>query len=189
MRTTGMGRVRLRAALCAVALAIVGSAVMAGPARAAAPDRTTADGGEHCALVLPDTEVLRCFASHEDARRFAVEVGAIEGHDQRASAANQLPPRLTLLSVEYASAFYLGDSLWVYGEDGPCTPVTTDLDYELSSMPAGWNNRITSFLSSSNCQTRHYDYVNFGGIYVGYSPSQLALGNGLDNDTSSLRWS
>ena len=36
---------------------------------------------------------------------------------------------------------------------------------------------------------RHYDVANFGAPFVGYSTGEVAIGNGLNNDTTSIRWS
>lgn len=196
---------RLRAVLCAVAFAIGGSAIAASPA-GAAPTAPAAEDLRHCAIVLPYTGNVKCFATVEEAGQFGEEGPPKDPQSSDATfaagpgarSAGSAAVVLTKLSVEYQYTFWNlfnlnGRSLTIYGTAGPCTTATTDTDYVMSSMPIingfDWHNRVSSFQTFSNCWTQHYDGVNWGGNFVGYQGSQLAIAGLLDDDTSSMKWS
>ena len=166
-------------------------AVSGSPSAAASAASAAEEGTNHCVVIVPDIDTMRCFPTYAAARQFVVDLGALppSGGDLRTVtyAANYY----TLLSVEFSGWFYGGDSIWFLGTGAwgaACSSSTTDIDWELSPMPAGWNNRISSF-TGGLCSVRHYDVANFGAPYVGYSKGEAAIGNGLNNDTTSIRWS
>lgn len=187
----GSSRIRLTAALGAVAIAVIGAITAAGPAQAAEAD--------HCAVSLPDKN-MKCFDSYEGAAAFVTSVAEITepkapGSEElgthpaatRSAALASLPQ---LLYVGFDSSFWmpLNGSLWLYGLGGNCTTPTSNVDYHLSTMPTGWDNRISSYLTFSNCWTQHWDLPFWGGAHIGYSGSRATMG-ALNNATSSLRLS
>lgn len=190
------GRARLLAVLSAAAIATVGSVLAASPAHAA-------DTGQHCMVILPSTEIARCFDTFDEAKQFAQEAGAVgPSKDGPAAvpggstvAARSVAPAtgtLTLIGIEFDAPLWnpiLGE-LFVYGLNGPCTTTVNDVDYQIPDYRVyGWDQRISSFLTFNNCWAKHYDLVNFGGLAVGYQGSQAVINAALDNDTSSERWS
>lgn len=57
-----------------------------------------------------------------------------------------------------------------------------------SSMPAGWNNRVSSARSYSGCNHYyHYEHINFGGAVLDCGDSCSSMGV-MENQTSSERW-
>jgi len=180
--------------LCVGVLSSAGIALAASPAQAE-PTETT------CMIVLPGPSELRCFASDDEARKFAAEHGAVIAPSKgESSAARELGPNLasragvattlTLIGTEYALPGYLGDKILVYGSGGQCTGTVNDIDYELPDWSVyGFDQRISSFKTAGNCWAKHYDLVNFLGLAVGYQGSQFVINAALDNDTSSERWS
>jgi hypothetical protein len=182
---------RTRVAVYAAAVALAGSVLAAaGPAQAAQPG-LAAEEKPYCEIILP-AQIMRCFATPEEADEFIGNAqvgppkgqlpGSAAGHAERSTA-----QVLTLLSEEFDGTFFLPPRARFWGTSGPCTTTTADIDYQQSPMPAGWDNRISSFISHSNCWVRHYAGAGFTGAFVGYSGTQAVLG--ISNQTSSIRWS
>jgi len=195
---SGSRLIRWPAAVCAAAVAIAGSALAAGPARAAEPAAET----QHCVIVLPDPDGMTCFTSAAEAFKYATggqEPGASK--DPQATlrvdgfATNGGTPvgnpalTYTTLSWEFDQIGWTGNSVLFVGLNGGCTTSILDIDYATPTMPAYMNNRIWSFRTYNNCWTRHYDLVNWGLPYVGYSGTQALITAPLGADTSAERWS
>jgi hypothetical protein len=187
--------IRTQTALCAAAVALVGSALAAGPTQAAQPNPGLAADEEVCVLILP-AESMKCFASPEEADEFVgdAQVGPPRGGSTVTSTGQAADPAgrstaqvLTLITKAFDLPLFLGSQLWVYGTSGPCTLTFNDVNYQLSSLGT-WDNKISSFLTFSICWLRGYDFVNFGGPFIGYTSSQAVIGGGMDNDISSIRW-
>lgn len=70
-----------------------------------------------------------------------------------------------------------------------CTGPTNDVDLQTGSMPGGWNDVISSYKNFANCWTRHFQHNNFGGASIGYSDDSAFVGNAMNDQTSSIRWS
>jgi hypothetical protein len=171
-----------------------GDSLWAGAAQATSARTMT---GHHCFVVLPANTVLRCFDTVEEADKFALQLGPSrpsKGEQSASTAARSAglaaQVNLTHIGTEYTGAFWTGDSIRVYGSNGPCTTPVTNVDYQLPDWSVvGFNQKISSFQTFGNCWAKHYDLVNFGGLAVGYQGSQLVINAALDNDTSSERWS
>jgi hypothetical protein len=97
----------------------------------------------------------------------------------------------TVIGIEYEHRNYGGASLNVtVAPNGfTCTTTTSDVDASLSSMPSGWNDRVSSYRTYANCWAKHYQHSNFGGSSVGYAGSRTYIGDALNDRTSSIRWS
>jgi len=63
-----------------------------------------------------------------------------------------------------------------------------DGDWELGTVPSGWNDRVSSFQGFSGCEVRLWQNGGFAGASYGPAPSAGTLG-ALDNATSSLTFS
>jgi hypothetical protein len=163
---------------------------------AAAPP---ASATPHCALVA-GSSALRCFATYRAAiaygtggrvtdapltgsaaavdRTFAAEMAALP------AATPKLDPKArVLLGTEYANANFLGASLNLFGA-GNCDN-SSDADFRFASMPAGWNDRITSFRSFSNCAQQLFRSVNFTGGSLTLIITSLANVGAAANDQAS----
>jgi hypothetical protein len=189
------------------ALAVPG---LGTPAVAAAPvpARTTV-GGDHCVARLTGSRppALICFGTFAEALEnasggrltdgpknaaaavqdpnFVARVNASNGElDQVNAAATSI-----VISIEYTPSGWTTPSDLIWTGTKSCTTSTNNTDYEVSSMPGGWDNVISSYRTFANCWVKHYENTGFGGASVGYHGSRSYIGAAMDNRTSSQRWS
>lgn len=100
------------------------------------------------------------------------------------AGAEGTPMAATVIGILYQHANMQGATLTVTGVT--CTTTTADVDNALPSLPAGWNDAISSFRSYANCWTKLYEHANFGGSTFGYAES----GNvPLGFTVGSITWS
>jgi hypothetical protein len=160
-------------------------------ATAAAPPPTAAP---HCALVAGST-TARCFGTYRAAVAYGTG-GRVADAPVSARAAALDPafartmdtlPAATaasvLLGTEYVNANFGGASLSLFGA-GRCDD-SADVDFRFASLPAGWNDRITSFRSFSNCAQQLFRNINFGGGALTIIISSLANVGAAANDQAS----
>jgi len=91
---------------------------------------------------------------------------------------------------------YTGDAVTFYSF-WPCTGSTADIDWKVPVMPAGWDNRISSFMNFNGCFTKHFDGASYTGLTTpGFSNDQPTMPGAagpslfnMDNRTSSLQFS
>ena len=198
------------AAPLVLALAGPAAAVPVGPAAAPQPAagsvaesataaaRPPASAAPHCALVAGST-TARCFATYRAAVTYgtggrvtdaplSARTAATDPAFARAmSAPPAAAPKLAsvLLGTEYANANFSGASLSLFGA-GRCDN-SSDADFRFGSMPAGWNDRITSFRSFSNCAQQLFRNINFGGGSLTIVITSLAnVGSAANDQASSL---
>jgi hypothetical protein len=67
--------------------------------------------------------------------------------------------------VMYADVEGGGDRLEYWGS-GNCTSSTTDVDFSKSTIPAEWNDRISSWKDYAQCDVQFFMDSNFGGRYT-----------------------
>ena len=199
------------AAAAALVLALAGpaAAVPVGPAAVPAPaSGATAESATaaapapastapHCALVAGST-TAQCFGTYRAA--VAYGTGGRVSHAPVSARAAALDPAFartmsalaaatpkvaasTLLGTEYADANFSGASLSLFGA-GRCDN-SSDADFRFASLPAGWNDRITSFRSFSNCAQQLFRNTNFGGGSLTIIISSLANVGAAANDQAS----
>ena len=66
---------------------------------------------------------------------------------------------------------------------------SSSVKYSASTMPSGWDNRVSSARGYSGCNYYyHYQNTNFGGSSVVCNTECSSMGS-LDNATSSEKWS
>jgi hypothetical protein len=189
-------------ALAGPAAAIpVGPAVPApasGPtaesATAAAPP--PASSAPHCALVAGST-TAHCFGTYRAAVAYgtggrvtnapvSARDAALDPAFARTMSALPAPTSAVasvLLGTEYVNANFGGASLSLFGA-GRCDD-SSDVDFRFASLPAGWNDRITSFRSFSNCAQQLFRNTNFGGGSLTIIISSLANVGAAANDQAS----
>lgn len=201
--------IRTRAARTLLATAGAGclvTAVTAAPAQAAS-DATPRGGGQHCATKL-ETKQTTCFSSYR-ALVMSLSRGKVtdimdprqltEAVVQRIAAASAAgskkqssvgPTAVTatnyVLSQIYADAGYSGSSYNIYSEGGCDTDAYADK--QLDTMPTGWNDRVSSFHSFSQCQTKLYEDGYFGGATYGPYTDSSNVGNAMNDRTSSMKF-
>jgi hypothetical protein len=97
----------------------------------------------------------------------------------------------TLIGTQYQHANYAG-SYWnstVASNGFTCTGTVGDVDAQVASTPAGWNDIVSSFRNYSYCYTRVFEHNSYGGASLGYIPSTGYVGDSMNDRTSSVRWS
>jgi len=86
------------------------------------------------------------------------------------------------IGVLYEHSNYEG-AAWVVSRSGGCS--VAHHEYEL--RPYGWNDRISSFKSFSNCRTVIYEHENLtGGSYSAINT--WYVGDGMNDRASSIHW-
>jgi hypothetical protein len=178
--------VAVLAAAAPLVLALAGpaAAVPVGPAAASAPaaggptaESATAaapppaSAAQHCALVAGSTKA-HCFDTYRAVVAYgtrgrvtdaplSARAAATDPAFARAMSAPAAQAASVLLGTEYANANFSGASLSLFGA-GRCDD-SADADFRFASLPSGWNDRITSFRSFSNCAQQLFRNINFGG--------------------------
>ena len=169
----------------------------------AAPRPATA--GPHCVLAAGNDQPLRCYATFPAA--VAVATGGRVTTAPSSPAAAAADPRFTaaveaaatqvsargavtaggsvLVGIEYADLNYGGGSLSMTASGG--CDYSLDVDYRFPSMPSGWNDRISSFRSYSNCAQQLFAAINFqGGALTGITSSMSYVGPSANDRASSV---
>ncbi|MGN6794064.1 MAG: peptidase inhibitor family I36 protein [Streptosporangiaceae bacterium] len=136
------------------------------------------------------TPTATCYSSFSAAVRAAtngrVRLPATAGPASVTShmidAWNADPTTSFVLSIDYKDADFSGPSLtW--------TQSTNCGKFQAASMPSGWNDVISSLVTSTSCANTLYQNVNFGGMTVSISKNTSRSGLGSFNDlTSSQKW-
>jgi hypothetical protein len=91
-----------------------------------------------------------------------------------------------VIGIEYEDPGFRGDSLIVkapFGCDG-----LPGADWQMSQVPSGWNDEISSYKVFSNCLVEHWQQPGFAGAHVGPSGDQSYIGDAMNDRTSSIRW-
>jgi hypothetical protein len=137
--------------------------------------------------VQAETGVTSCFAD-EAALESAVlrETGTLpveEGSLQARTSGGVSAAAQYALARLYEDTFHGGDYVLV---TGPTSTYCVDgFQVQASSMPAGFNDVVSSVRSYFGCQTRLYQNASYGGSSATfYSPTSLG---GMNNIASSYR--
>jgi hypothetical protein len=170
---------------------------------ATAASRPPATSTPHCTQAAGAGQALHCFATFRAAiadatggritdapasattaaldPKFSAEVDSVNAAAARSAAI--APAAVSLLGIEYADANFTGATLTRTGA-GSCDN-SADVDFRVPSMPAGWNDRITSFKSFSNCAQQLFRSINFTGGSLTIIISSLANVGPAANDQAS----
>lgn len=74
----------------------------------------------------------------------------------------------TLRAIFYDDRFRnSGDRIEYYG-GGSCSASTNDTDFKLSSLPDGWNDKVSRIRDFAACDVDLFEHVNFKGESTGY---------------------
>jgi hypothetical protein len=115
-------------------------------------------------------------------RRFQARLKAIATQKQVVGQQDTAP-----IAIFYGEINYQGN-VYVYTGSRRCTQSTSDRDYSISRMPAGWDNWMSSYIAYRNCEVTVYDGPNFTGASLPSSTKYSRMGL-LDNRTTSIIWS
>lgn len=138
----------------------------------------------------------RCFATFSEAIAFATS-GAVTlsasatPKDLTAAQLNQAsaqPAITTVIGILYWDSNYGGASLSITTGGSRCG---SSYDYGIASMPSGWDNVVSSLIGGLySCNyTRLYTNTSYGGYSQCYNGNSSYVGNTMNDQTSSVRWS
>jgi len=195
-------RVR-RTALNMVSITVVVAGLLAAPAVAqAAPSPIAREQarGSHCVVALSPGSAAkrsvvkdyRCFSSLSEAVTFAtggkVRLGARSSFSSADTAllGSSSTASVPVLGIEYNGTGFGGTSLTLTGSGGSgCYGGT---EYSFTNLGTyGWNDRIESARTYSNCVGVHYKNSGLSGTSTSVFGSKSDFGS-LNNEISSIRF-
>lgn len=196
-------RVR-RTTLSMVSVAVVVAGVLVAPAVAEAAPSTIAREqarGSHCVVALSAGSAAkrsvvkdyRCFTTLSQAVTFAsggkVRLGARSSFSSADTALRARVTSLTsspVLGIEYNADDFGGTSLTLTGSGGSgCYGGT---EYSFGNLGTyGWNDKIESARTYSNCVGVHYKNSGLSGTSLSVYGSKSDFGS-LSNEISSIRF-
>lgn len=139
---------------------------------------------------LPEP-TIDCFPTFAEAIEFATDgaitAGSAEELDQPMAelGITAMVASSVLLGIEYKEVNYSGQSLLIYASSG--SGCTSTRSYGYPTMPAGWNNVVSSARSYNGCRASHYDYTYYRGDRRLCWGSCMYMGD-MNNRTSSIRF-
>jgi hypothetical protein len=173
---------------------------------AAASPTGKIDNKQHCYALIASIEegnngssrVIKsgCFDNFADSIYAATNGRVLLNHSARPeevtneilNSNNRLisPSNQVVIGIDWDNTNFGGSSYtWVVSGSG-CSSST---QYSVSSMPSGWDNRVSSARGYSNCNYfYHYQGTSYGGSSVVCNTECATMGS-LDNATSSEKWS
>ncbi|MET9019515.1 hypothetical protein ABZV93_06005 [Actinopolymorpha sp. NPDC004070] len=187
-------------------LVLVSWQAQAAQAATGVPDRS-----RHCAVGMPAMPAtqsetgahltkpsrISCFGSFAESVSYATAGRVRLAPDARSVSTRQLqaagvvstPAALAsqpLVGIEYEDSNYGGDSLVLYGSSGSgCYSGTW---YGFPSMSSlGFDNRISSARTYSNCLGRHHDGTSYTGSYR-YCDGSCSTFGTMNDRTSSIKF-
>jgi hypothetical protein len=98
-----------------------------------------------------------------------------------------ITPLSTVIIGQVFEDLNYGGSSFTFTASSDCD-TNADVDWELSAMPSGWNDRVSSFKSFGQCATRIWQDVGFGGSYYGFVVNSTYVGSTLNDQGSSIQW-
>ncbi len=96
-----------------------------------------------------------------------------------------------ILAWQARRARFAGPRLAAVGLDLyrlPDRDSNSDVDWQVGSMPYGWNDRVSSFKSFGQCATRIWENNNFTGASYGYIVNSSYVGAAMNDRASSIQW-
>lgn len=164
-------RSRFTRSLAVLAVVLPTAIASAAPALAASEPQDA----QTCWLNTDD-DSFACFDSYEE---FAAASGIATA--ARATADGVTEPYATyILAVFYENASYGGAS---YNITTSNSSLCSGFHYYGSSMPSGWNDRVSSFDAYGTCRVKFWADAGYGGST--YGPSTGSSSMGAMNDEAS----
>jgi hypothetical protein len=169
-----MIKTRIARALVVGAGALTTGLLSTGPALAA----DDPEGTLTCWLNTDD-DSFACFDSYED---FIEASGAVSSAPLRAD--NSIEPYATyILAVFYENASYGGAS---YNITTSNSSLCSGFHYYGSSMPSGWNDRVSSFDAYGTCRVKFWSDSGYSGSTYGPSTGSSSMGS-MNDEASSYQ--
>ncbi|MFC6093038.1 hypothetical protein [Saccharothrix lopnurensis] len=169
----------------AAVLLFFGMAVSVVPAHAS-PARPGASPERHCVVHLGVAEKGQRYSPMSDLRCFS-SPAEVRAEIAQENARPDIGIQAVLIGTDYTDPNYAGSSLnWT--APGACYYNGTRPSWGAPSMPAGWDNVVSSTRTYSGCKaTMLYDYANYGGISMvtGCNSTTLSF---MDNRASAREW-
>ena len=95
------------------------------------------------------------------------------------------PATQVVIGIDWDYTYFGGSSYTWAANDYGCS---SSIQYGVTTMPSGWDNRVSSARGFSNCNYYyHYQNTAYGGTSIACHTECASMGT-LDNDTSSERW-
>jgi hypothetical protein len=93
----------------------------------------------------------------------------------------------TVVGIEYQHRDFGGATLtsWVAPNGFVCTGPVNDVDAWFNSVPAGWNDIISSFRGYGACWTRIWEHTNRFGSTFGFTGDAAYVGDAMNDRASS----
>jgi hypothetical protein len=168
-----------RASVAATFIVVACTALLAAqPASAATP--ASLSRSEACSYDVNTTE-YHCYSSQTAALAAIAAGGPLLTEGQTATGLSPLASYV--LAIFYQDANYGGAILDDYTN---ISTLCQSYSYTVNSMPAGWNDDISSYHSYGTCKTRVSENINQGGS--SYGPVANAPSLGVMNDATSSFW-
>ena len=151
----------------------------------------------HCVAALPAAQAT-CFDSFRAAITYATGGTIIDAPDATVAATDpafatrvETSPAATtavsvVLGIEYADANYGGATLTLTGLGGCDT--SSDVDWQVPTMPPGWNDRISSFRSFNRCEQQLYRDIYYHGVLTPVLANSSYVGGTANDRASSIRF-
>jgi len=133
---------------------------------------------ETCWLNMDDNS-FRCFDSYGE---FAAASGVVATDIARGSASIE-PYSTYILAVFYADASYGGAS---YNLTTSNSSLCGGFHYYGSSMPSGWNDRVSSFDAYGTCRVKFWGDAGYSGATYGPSTGSSSMGS-MNDEASSYQ--
>ncbi|AKT38338.1 hypothetical protein [Chondromyces crocatus] len=187
-----------------IAATFVGGCIVADAESADDDRRSVADlEFKHCAIetssrtadqadVRPASRAPECFRTFSQALQFATSgrvqlplEAVLEDLDEAVGSLDA--PGLDgtyVIGIEYDDANFRGSTKTYFG-DTTCDGT----ERFVSWVGEEWNDRISSARAYSECNhSYHYEHINFGGAIMDCGSSCNYIGDALNDETSSIRW-
>jgi hypothetical protein len=112
------------------------------------------------------------------------------GTNKRVAIANA--PAEGPIAIFFKGYDFTGQS-WIFLGKKDCTKSIGNTDYKIEAMippeaPAGWNNRIRSYITYRRCWVKLYEHAGYSGASLDYDGDRGNLGL-LDGNVSSIKLS
>lgn len=92
-----------------------------------------------------------------------------------------------VLGTVYADAGYAtSGGTYTFTSSSDCD-TNPDVDYQVAVMPAGWNDRISSFKSYGRCATKLWENT-FSGASYGFTVNSSYVGGAINDRASSIQF-
>ncbi|MDQ2847443.1 MAG: hypothetical protein M3Y77_14095 [Actinomycetota bacterium] len=179
---------RLLSVFSLVAAAVV---IPATSAAAAPISATVSSTGQYCAMYLP-TGAHACVDRPESIGVARTAIG-INANGRNESA----PTDGTLLTYHIGTVYdddlySTAHGYYEFYVSADCTASKSDSNWQNQDLGnIGWRDRISSFHSFGNCQTRLFSATNFGGSGYpanGFITDSSNVGSAMNDHARSIKW-